>query len=112
MHRQRDDAAQWILRRRRQFVAAALAGLAGCQATAPGREPAPAVTVSDPPEVVAEPEVEKDAEAEALPQRERPMDTDKDGIADQDDDCPDQPGSDPDHPGCPDLVPSICLSVY
>ncbi len=108
------DARRVILARRARFVAAALAGLAGCRAAPPAEPPESVVTVAEPePEV--EPTPGPDAGETSLPKRARAPDRDKDGVPDADDQCPDERGSsDPesDRLGCPDLHPRICLSEF
>ncbi len=108
------DARRVILARRARFVAAALAGLAGCRAAPPAKPPESAVTVAE-PEPEAEPRPDLDAGGTDLPKRARAPDRDKDGVPDADDQCADEPGvSDPDSErlGCPDMHPMICLSEF
>lgn len=99
---------QTILARRARFMAAALASI-GCGA-APLPEPA-GLTIAE-PEPAAEPTSETEKAAPATPpERAAAPDRDGDGVPDDDDRCPDEPGAlTGELRGCPG-VPAICLSI-
>jgi outer membrane protein OmpA-like peptidoglycan-associated protein len=106
-----DEARRIIPARRARFLAAALVGITGC----PARQPeAPASG-----DIVIPP-LSADAAAPLLAARDDDAgraaraDQDNDGIADEDDACPDRPGpasADPRRNGCPQVIVSVCLSI-
>lgn len=105
----RSTDRQTILARRARFMAAALASI-GCGA-APLPQPAE-VTIAEPePPVGPRLETDEPVAPEAPPERAAAPDRDGDGVPDDDDRCPDEPGSlTGDLRGCAGL-PAICLSI-
>lgn len=102
---------QAVLARRAQFIAAALVGV-GCATPPPPPKPA-SLTIAEPePLVQPTPEAESTAAPAAPPERVAAPDRDGDGVPDDEDACPDQPGPpDPadERRGCPRAVPLACL---
>ena len=108
------DAKRTILARRARFIAAALAGV-GC--TPPATQGAQSVVIPPldagaPPLPIATADPPDLRDAAALATR---RDRDRDGVDDDDDACPDEPGAPSDvarNNGCPPrVIVSVCLSI-
>ncbi len=102
------DDRTLILARRARFLATALAGITGCGGATPAADRAPSVITIDEPDAGAASETPT-SEAEP-PKRVGPSDRDGDGVIDDEDKCPDEPGpadEDDERLGCP--RPRICL---
>jgi outer membrane protein OmpA-like peptidoglycan-associated protein len=99
-----------ILARRARFVASALATLsgAGCGG-AKAEQTAIVVPIASSAASAGTAPTAEPWDAGPVAANPPPVDTDGDGVADDDDKCPSEPGAPPD--GCPQIVPMVCLSI-
>lgn len=99
-----------VLARRARFLAATLAGV-GCGSPPPPQSPPAGVVITTP---APGPKTSAPEESEPVPEKLAAPDRDRDGVPDDEDACPDDPGTDAEGTGdrgCPIIEPMICLSM-